>query len=132
MPSRYRFAEYSSEWPREIEREAKRWRELLGAELIEVHHIGSTSVPGLAAKLIIDVLPLVREIGRVDEVSAALEDAGCKAWGEYGIPGRRFFTRDSDGERTHNVHLFEKGNPERERHLAFCAYLRSHPEACDE
>ena len=85
MPSRYRFAEYSSEWPREFEREAKRWRELLGAELIEVHHIGSTSVPGLAAKPIIDVLPLVREIGRVDEVSAALEDAGCKAWGEYGI-----------------------------------------------
>ena len=65
MPSRYRFAEYSSEWPREFEREfereAKRWRELLGAELIEVHHIGSTSVPGLAAKPIIDVLPLVRE-----------------------------------------------------------------------
>jgi GrpB-like predicted nucleotidyltransferase (UPF0157 family) len=72
MPSRYRFAEYSSEWPREIEREAKRWRELLGAELIEVHHIGSTSVPGLAAKPIIDVLPLVREIGRVDAIERGL------------------------------------------------------------
>ncbi|MFP6877121.1 MAG: GrpB family protein [Roseibacillus sp.] len=61
MPSRYRFAEYSAEWPRESEQEAKRWRELLGAELIEVHHIRRTSVPGLAAKPIIDVLPLVRE-----------------------------------------------------------------------
>jgi GrpB-like predicted nucleotidyltransferase (UPF0157 family) len=52
--------------------------------------------------------------------------AGYKAWGEYGIAGRRFFTKDRGEFRTHNVHAFAEGHPSVERHLAFCAYLRCH------
>jgi GrpB-like predicted nucleotidyltransferase (UPF0157 family) len=132
MPSRYTFTEYSSEWPHEFEQEAARLRALLGDELLAVHHIGSTSVPGLAAKPTIDVIPVVRDIERIDELTPSLEEAGYKAWGEYGLPERRFFTRDRDGFRTHNVHIYQEGNPEIERHLAFCAYLRSHEAIRDE
>jgi GrpB-like predicted nucleotidyltransferase (UPF0157 family) len=132
MPSRYSFTDYSPDWPHEFRREAVRLKALIGEKLLTVHHIGSTSVPGLAAKPIIDVLPVVRNIEQVDELTPRFEGAGYKAWGEYGLPGRRYFSKDSDGYRTHNVHIYQEGNPEIERHLAFCAYLRSHESVRDE
>lgn len=133
MVSRYNFVDPSPNWPEEFQAEAARLRTLLGEELVEVHHIGSTSVPGLAAKPVIDVIPVVREIERMDDLSSRWEAAGYRVWGEYGIPGRRYFTKDSDdGVRTHNVHVFERGSEEMERHLAFAAYLREHADACRE
>ena len=132
MPSTYTFTDYSPEWPVTFKREAGRLRELLRDELIIVHHIGSTSVPGLAAKPIIDLLPLVRNISHVDDRTPMLEDAGYKAWGEYGLPGRRFFTKDRRAYRTHNIHIYQVGDPDIERHLAFCAFLRSYEQMRNE
>ena len=133
MPSRYTFELYSPDWPRQFELEAARLRELLGAELIIIHHIGSTAIPGLAAKPIIDFLPIVRQIERVDELAPTLQAAGYRAWGEYGLPGRRYFTKDeSTSTRTHNVHIFGEGNAEIFRHLAFRDYLRAHSSLCKE
>ncbi len=132
MPSKYTFTDYRADWPGEFAREAARWRTLLGDALVAVHHIGSTSVPGLPAKPIIDLLPIVRDIGALDDRTEQLEEAGYRAWGEYGIAGRRFFTRDRGEFRTHNVHAFGEGAPQIPRHLAFCAYLRRHDEARDE
>ncbi len=132
MPSLYTFAEYSPEWPRQFEQEAARLKTLLGDELMTAHHIGSTSVPGLAAKPILDLLPLVRDIVHVDELTPTLQAAGYKAWGEYGLPGRRYFTKDHDGYRTHNIHIYQADNSDVERHLAFCAYLRGHEQVRNE
>ena len=111
---------------------ATRLRAVFGEELTLVHHIGSTSVPGLAAKPIIDVLPVVREICQVDRRAPQLQELGYRTWGEYGIPGRRFVTRDAGHFRTHNLHFFEDGDAQIVRHLAFCAYLREHHEIRDE
>jgi GrpB-like predicted nucleotidyltransferase (UPF0157 family) len=133
MPSLYTFSEYSPQWPRQFEEEAARLRALLGDEIVTIHHIGSTSIPGLAAKPIIDMLPLVRAITRIDELTAHLQAAGYKAWGEYGLPGRRYFTKDrEDGYRTHNIHIYQVDEPDATRHLALPAYLRSHAEARQE
>ncbi len=77
-------------------------------------------------------MPLSHDNARIDELTPVLVQAGYKAWGEYGLPGRRFFTKDRDQFRTHNIHIYEPENPEVERHLAFCEYLRHHPEACEE
>jgi GrpB-like predicted nucleotidyltransferase (UPF0157 family) len=129
VPSRYTFSEYSTDWPLEYARESQRLKALCGDELVAVHHIGSTSVPGLAAKPIIDLLPLVHSIARVDKRTPELQEAGYVAWGENGLPGRRFFTKDRDGYRTHNLHFYQADHPDVERHLAFCAYLRHHPQA---
>ncbi|HUR45406.1 MAG TPA: GrpB family protein [Candidatus Saccharimonadales bacterium] len=129
MPSRYSFTEYSSQWPDLFTAEAAVLQGILGVELVSIHHIGSTAVPGLAAKPIIDLLPVVRNIGRIDELASALEAAGYKAYGEYGLPGRRYFTRDKGEYRTHNVHIFQQDDLDIERHLAFCAYLQAHVEA---
>lgn len=126
MPSLYTFTDYSPEWPLEFKKEAARLRSLLGKKIISIHHIGSTSVPGLAAKPIIDLLPTVQNIERIDECTAMLQDAGYKPWGEYGLPGRRLFTKDRNGYRTHNIHIYQVEDPDIERHLAFCAFLRNH------
>ncbi len=125
--SRYFFSEYSPDWPRQFQEE----RRFLMAHLtglVEVHHIGSTSAPGLAAKPIIDLLPLVGDIRSMDAQSDVLVQAGYKPWGEFGLPGRRYFTKDRDGVRTHNLHFYAADHPDAARHLAFAAYLQTHPE----
>ena len=132
MPSKYTFTEYSPTWPTEFTQEAQRLRTLLGKELVDIHHIGSTSVPGLAAKPIIDLMPVAQSIEAIDRLTPTLEQNGYQSWGEYGLPGRRFFTRDRDGYRTHNIHFYQMCHPDIERDLAFCAYLRSHEEVRQE
>jgi GrpB-like predicted nucleotidyltransferase (UPF0157 family) len=132
MSSRYTFTDYSPTWPAAFSQEAEYLKTLLGDELITVHHIGSTSVPGLAAKPIIDLLPLVRSIEAIDGLTPMLERTGYQAWGEYGLVGRRYFTKVQGAYRTHNVHIYQVNDPEIDRHLAFCAYLRSHPKTRDE
>ena len=129
MPSRYTFTAYSNEWPLEFEREAKRLQVLLGEEIVSVHHIGSTSVPGLDAKPIIDLMPLVHNIIHIDTYKDRMIGAGYKAWGEYGLSGRRYFTKDAGEFRTHNIHVYALNDPAVPRHLAFCAYLRTHLDA---
>jgi GrpB-like predicted nucleotidyltransferase (UPF0157 family)/ribosomal protein S18 acetylase RimI-like enzyme len=128
--SRYAFSDYSPDWPAQFAAEARRLRSLLGDEVVDIQHIGSTSVPGLAAKPVIDVMGLVRSIAILEQRTALLQQSGYRAWGEFGLPGRRYFTNDDqDGARTHNLHFYQAGDPETERHLAFCAYLRSDPTA---
>jgi GrpB-like predicted nucleotidyltransferase (UPF0157 family) len=133
MPSRYTFTDHDPGWAAAYRREATRLAALLEGVLVSIHHIGSTSVPGLAAKPIIDVLPLVTAIETVDDCTPRLEAAGYHAWGEFGLPGRRYFSKDDDaGWRTHNVHIYAHDDPDVTRHLAFPAYLRTHPDIARE
>jgi GrpB-like predicted nucleotidyltransferase (UPF0157 family) len=132
MRSRYTFTDYSPDWPLAFEQEAERLRSLLGNDLVAIHHIGSTSVPGLAAKPIIDLLPVARSVLVIEEKTPQLEATGYRYWGEYGLPGRRYFTRDQDGYRTHTIHIYGQGDPDIERHLALHDYLRAHPAVRDE
>lgn len=119
--------DYDPEWPRAFEGVKDELAQILGGDGAEIHHIGSTSVPGLAAKPVIDVLVAVPEISVVDRVSSAMEARGYDARGEYGIEGRRYFSRPSGaGVKTH-VHIFALGHAAIERHLALRDYLRAHP-----
>lgn len=118
---------YDPHWPTAYAHEAEFWKHLLGPELVAIHHVGSTSVPGLAAKPVIDMMPLVREIGHMDTFNPTLASYGYEAWGENGIAGRRYFTKGGALHRTHNVHIYEPSNPEVQKHLAFRDYLRAFP-----
>lgn len=124
--SKYSFCEYQQHWPNEYQTAAREIESVLKDALIEIHHIGSTSVPGLAAKPIIDILPIVSDLNRIDQLNPLFENIGYRPWGEMGLAGRRYFTKDKNEYRTHNVHLYQQGNPAILRHLAFCAYLREH------
>jgi GrpB-like predicted nucleotidyltransferase (UPF0157 family) len=99
-----------------------------GTNLVALHHIGSTSIPGIYAKAIIDMLAVVADVTAVDACNPALARLGYVAKGEFGIPGRRYFFRnDASGVRTHQIHAFAAGSPGAQRHLAFRDYLRAHP-----
>lgn len=111
--------------------EAAAIRRVVGPALTGIEHIGSTAVPGLVAKPIIDMLGIAASLDDVE--AGALGDLGYAALGEYGIRGRRYFRKDgADGTRTHHLHIFAAGHPAIERHLAFRDYLRAHaPVAAD-
>ena len=118
---------YDEQWVSNFEEESHKLHEIFGSEIIEIHHIGSTSVIGLLAKPIIDIMPVVRDINRIDEFHKAMVAIGYDPKGENGIPERRYFQKGGDN-RTHHVHIYEWGNSEIERHLAFRDYLRAHPD----
>ncbi|WP_256868005.1 GrpB family protein [Candidatus Entotheonella palauensis] len=118
---------YRSEWPAIFDAEARHLRNTLASVLIDIHHIGSTSVPGLPAKPIIDILAVVRSLGELDARSDAMMALGYEPMGEFGIAGRRFFAKGGAIHRTHHIHAYELGHVEIAAHLDFRDYLRAHP-----
>lgn len=92
-------------------------------------HIGSTSIPNLAAKPVIDILGEVEDLDDIDACSDAICSLGFEALGEYGIVQRRFFKRSAQSTFPCpiNFHVFAAGDPQIERHLRFRDYLRAHP-----
>lgn len=109
-------------------KEAKKLCEIFGTEIEKIYHIGSTSVDGLISKPVIDIMPVVKDIERVDEFNNAMINAGYEPKGENGLSDRRFFQKGGS-KRTHHIHFYEIDNPAIDRHLAFRNYLRSHPDA---
>src|SRR5690606_290693 len=122
---------YDKEWVSIFEKETAKLKSILGDQVVAVHHFGSTSVPGLAAKPIIDILLVVKDISVMDGYNEALQAIGYMGKGENGIAGRRYFQKGGDN-RTHHLHTYQVGSPEIHRHLVFRDYLRSHPSAARE
>jgi GrpB-like predicted nucleotidyltransferase (UPF0157 family)/ADP-ribose pyrophosphatase YjhB (NUDIX family) len=126
LPTEVRIVPYDPAWPGLYEREAERLRRALAGLPFRVDHVGSTSVPGLAAKPIVDVLggrPAGSDARQYVEAIAAL---GWVHRGENGVPGRDYF-RLGDPVRTHHLHLFEEASPAWREHLAFRDALRDRP-----
>jgi GrpB-like predicted nucleotidyltransferase (UPF0157 family) len=115
-------------WRSLFQTEATRVSVGLGENVIAVYHIGSTSIPGIYAKPVIDMLVEVKDILAVDGKTVAMESLGYEVMGAFGIQGRRYFRKDNEaGIRTHQIHAFETGSPQLARHLAFRDYMISHP-----
>lgn len=120
--------EFDPAWAGRYAAEAAVVQKILGENCTAVYHIGSTAVPGLAAKPIVDILPVVRDIAAVDAENPRFEAAGYEAMGEYGIPGRRYFRKGWGGDETVHVHVFGQSSAgEIRRHLAVRDFLRTHP-----
>lgn len=122
---------YDPKWPELFQIESKALAVVFGDEIMRVHHIGSTAVPGLAAKPIIDILLEVKDVNALDEYNPEMERLGYTPKGEYGIPGRRFFLKDLQN-RTHHVHAFNAGSPDVIDYIAFRDYLIAHPQVAKE
>ena len=115
-------------WAERFRQEAPVVEAALSPGVVAVHHIGSTAIPGIYAKPIVDMLVEVADIQAVDRRAPAMEAQGYQALGEYGIPGRRYFRKDGPGGvRLFHVHVFQVGSPGAMRHLAFRDFLRAHP-----
>jgi GrpB-like predicted nucleotidyltransferase (UPF0157 family) len=104
-------------------------RGALGGLIVAMHHIGSTSIPGIVAKPIIDLLPVVSDLGTLDIGMRRVKSLGYECLGEFGLPGRRYCRRNDriSGKRAYQLHFYAHGSPEIDRHLAFPDYLRAHP-----
>jgi GrpB-like predicted nucleotidyltransferase (UPF0157 family) len=121
-------APHSATWASAFEREAAEIEAAFQDLPIELHHIGSTAIPGIVAKPVIDMLGVVPSLEELDARAHHLEPLGYEGLGEFGIPGRRYFRKDApDGVRTHQLHAFAVGSPEIQRHLDFRDYLRAFP-----
>ena len=132
MPQHVFVSDYDSSWPKKYRKERSLVSRILGNNLIAIYHIGSTSVPGLAAKPIIDIMAVVRSLAEADGTEKAFAAIGYEWLGEYGIEGRRYLRKGGD-ERTHQIHIFQaddSGNII--RHLAFRSYLEKHRDVLDE
>lgn len=113
-------------WKKDYANEEKNIKNVFKDELIDIHHIGSTSIPGICAKPVIDIMVIVKDICKVDMLNNEMLTIGYFSKGEYGINGRRFFVKGQHN-RTHNVHVYQAGHYEILRQLNFRDYLISHP-----
>lgn len=128
MMQRVYLQPYDSRWPEEFACESAAVASALGSALVAIHHIGSTAIPGIHAKPVIDMLAVTSDVSLLDDCAIRLEALGYEALGEFGITGRRYFRKDNRaGDRTHQIHAFQVGSSQIARHLAFRDYLRAHP-----
>jgi GrpB-like predicted nucleotidyltransferase (UPF0157 family) len=119
---------YDPGWPLRAGEITAQLTGVLKENLLGVEHIGSTSIPGLAAKPVIDLLPIVKDLSQLDTQRPSIEELGYEWRGEFGIAGRRFCALTSPaGQRLVHLHFYQKESEPILRHLAFRDYLRAHP-----
>jgi GrpB-like predicted nucleotidyltransferase (UPF0157 family) len=122
-----RVVDYDPDWPRQFERLRERALRALGDLDAVVEHVGSTAVPGLAAKPVIDLDVVVRSAADVPRAIERLAGLGYAHVGDKGVPGRDAF-RWPPGESRHHLYVVVDGTPAYRRHVVIRDYLRSHPE----
>jgi NAD-dependent deacetylase len=119
--------EYDATWPWLYEEEAARIREALGEGVLAIEHMGSTAVPGLPAKPVIDISVGLERLELDEGQIEAMTKLGYDYLGEFGLRGRLFFRKGKE-RRTHHAHVVEWDGEHWHRHRAFRDYLREHPE----
>ncbi|REB07320.1 GrpB family protein [Sporosarcina sp. BI001-red] len=122
-----RLSEYDENWAQMFEDEAEFLTCIFGDEVVKFEHFGSTAVPVMKAKPVIDMMCLVKDIEKIDLFNTQLQLLGYDVAGEWGIPGRRLFRKGGD-DRTHHIHVYPYNHSQIRRHLVFRDYLRTHPD----
>jgi GrpB-like predicted nucleotidyltransferase (UPF0157 family) len=123
--------DYDPRWIADFETESALLARIFVQRLLDIQHIGSTAVPNLAAKPIIDILIVLDRTDDIDSFNAFMEALGYRVRGECldaiipGTPGRFYFTRETNGVRSHHVHICAKGHADILDKLVFRDYLRA-------
>lgn len=123
---------YDSKWPLMYDEERVKIQKILNNELTSIYHIGSTAVPELRAKPVIDILVVVKNINAFEKLRSAFELMGYHWMGEYGIPGRRYLWRIASQNIDYHIQCFEEQNENINKCLAFRDYLRTFPKKAQE
>lgn len=124
-----KLSHYTSLWQKRYRAEARRLIRYTAGAGYQLEHIGSTAVHGLDAKPIIDLAMMIPSLHHLARWIEKLEAAGYYYKGEYGLPGRHFFTRGTPV--THHLHLVAKGSEHWMNWIVFRDFLRTHPEEAE-
>jgi GrpB-like predicted nucleotidyltransferase (UPF0157 family) len=98
-------------------------------QILKVSHGGSTAIPDIPAKPLIDIFAVVPSLQVAEDMRGQLEGLGYEYRGEEGIPERRFYAKGDREKRSHNLHLVEETSNEWKNHLLIKNYYLKHPEA---
>lgn len=118
---------YTEEWPALFRAEVAHLQAAIGAHALDIQHVGSTSIPGLPAKPILDIGVAVENFEAATVCIQPLEAIGYRYRGEAGIPRRHYFVKGDPV--THHLHMNEIHSADWQQQIAFRDYLRQHPEA---
>jgi GrpB-like predicted nucleotidyltransferase (UPF0157 family) len=118
---------YTKAWKRIFEEEKEILQANLGNTIIDIQHIGSTSIPGMIAKPIIDIAIGVENFENAFICVRPIENLGYEFKGEFGIPRRHYFVKGEP--RTHHIHMLEMESSEWINQLIFRNYIINHPES---
>ena len=131
-------ADYDPRWPAMYDEECARIQAAIGEWLLGIEHVGSTSVPGLAAKPVVDIMPGLRSLGDSPHIVKPLQKLGYQYFPEHEtvMPERRYFALPAGDKhrarRLFHIHAVETTTEFWRRHLAFRDYLRANPETAEE
>ena len=121
--------EYRPEWLVLFEKEKAAIMERCRPWVIEVHHVGSTSVPGLAAKPLLDIMPVVANPDDGEDAVEPMATLGYRYREDNGLPGRFYFDKIVDGRTVVHAHMYPQNHFDVRKLMAFRDHLRSHREA---
>jgi len=116
---------YNPKWVKQFTAESKVIRTAFEDPELEIEHIGSTAVPGMSGKPLIDILVIISDIDLVDPHVEAMERAGYTAYGDFLEMKSYLFAREINGQKLVNVHVFETGHPHIKEMLAVRDFLRN-------
>ncbi len=123
---------YNEKWKDIFEEESKLISSKINKFLIGIQHIGSTAIPGIAAKPIIDIAVAIDSLSNVEKIIKLLHELGFQYRGEQGIPGRHLFVKGDEENRTHHLHVVENDHHEWKTHILFRDYLKSNSKVAKE
>jgi GrpB-like predicted nucleotidyltransferase (UPF0157 family) len=125
----YSIESYNPEWVTEFKRIKKILGNIFGTKALAIEHIGSTSVPGMSAKPVVDVALVVEKIESFDKEKEEMTKLGYESKDNYIAPETIiFFKTDDTGVKTENIHVCSKNSDRAIHLLASRDYLRTHPE----
>ena len=119
---------YDPKWAEYFSQEKELLSKTLREKVLDIRHIGSTSIAGMPAKPILDILAAVKTLAEVQSLTQDLNKIGYEDKGDGGVSGRRFFVKGGKARRTHHLNFCEMNSFFWRSHLAFCDYLERHPD----
>lgn len=127
-----KLVKHNPEWRQSFAKEEKEIRRVLGQDCIDIQHVGSTAIPGILAKPIIDIAVVVPALEKVKRSQVELKAIGYELKENDARIERLFFTKGSEEKRTHYLHVGEIGSGYTEDMILFRDYLCNHKDAAEE
>jgi GrpB-like predicted nucleotidyltransferase (UPF0157 family) len=123
---------HDPKWTECFRNEKELLSRILAEKVLDIRHIGSTSIAGIPAKPILDIMAAVKTLSDVEVFTQDLNKIGYEDKGDGGVAERRFFVKGTEAKRTHHLNFCEMNSFFWRSHLAFCEYLGRHPETVRE